>query len=166
MRQTSFLQTWRQALTAFKTYLAPHKQQSAAPDIPDVEETAGVLISLLDCWRSPNKSPRSFRSQLLAVPAARCGSLRSALAEEFLVAWFYKAMHVSGLFLTVMGLNHMLSFTLANNRSQEVESYRRGSTCQWYRKRKKPSLSILFQFQGTVQNLRGGGIPTSTEGRD
>lgn len=150
MCQTSFLQTWRQALTAFRTYLGPHKQQSAALETPDVEETAGVLISSLDSWRFPNKSQRSFRSQLFAVPAARCGSLGDALAEEFLVTWFHKAMYISSLFLIVMGLNHMLSFTLANNISQEVESYRRDSICQWYRKRTNFGLSILFQFQKTV----------------
>lgn len=115
-----------------------------------MEETAGVLISSLDSWRFPNKSQRSFRSQLFAVPAARCGSLGSALAEEFLVAWFHKAMHISDLFLIIMGLNHMLSFTLANNVSQEVESYRRDSVCQGYWKRTNFSLSILFQFQRTV----------------
>lgn len=150
MCQTSFLQTWRQASTAFKTYLGPHKQQSAALEIPDVEETAGVLISSLDSWRFPNKSQRSFRSQLFAVPAARCVSLGNALAEEFLVAWFHKAMYISDSFLIIMGLNHTLSFTLANNISQEVESYRRDSVCQGYKKRTNFSLSILFQFQRTV----------------
>lgn len=150
MCQIPFFQTWRQALTAFKTYLGPHKQQSAALEIPDVEETAEVPISSLDSWRFPNKSQCSFRSQLFAVPAARCGSLGNALAEEFLVAWFHKAMYISRLFLIVMGLNHMLSFTLANNISQEVESYRRDSICQWYRKRTNFNLPILFQFQRTV----------------
>ena len=95
-----------------------------------MEETAGVPTSLLDSWRFPNKSQRSFRTQLFAVPAARCGSLGNALADEFLVAWFHKAMYVSGLLLIVMGLNHVLSFTSANNITQEVESYRRDSICQ------------------------------------
>lgn len=136
--------------TAFKTYLGPPKQHSAALQVPDVEQTAGVLLSSLDSWRFPNKSQGSFQSPLFAVPAACCGSLGNALAEEFLVAWFHKATYVSGLFLIVMGLNHMLSFTLPNNRSQEVEPYRRGSICQRYRNRTKPSLSRLFQFQGTA----------------
>lgn len=128
MCQTSFLQTRRQAVTAFKTYLGPHKQESAALEIPDVEETAGVPISSLDSWRFPNKSQHSFRSQLFAVPAACCGSLGNALAEEFRVAWFHKATYISGLFLIVMGLNQMLSFTLANNLSQEVNLFRRDSS--------------------------------------
>lgn len=113
----------------FKTYLGPHKEQSAALEFPDVEETAGVPISSLDSWRFPNKSQCSFRSQLFAAPAARCGSLENALAEEFLVAWFRKAMHISGLFLIVMRLNNILSYTLVNNLSQEVELDRKGSIC-------------------------------------
>lgn len=116
-------------ITVFKTYLGPHKEQSAALEIPDVEETAGVPISSLDSWRFPNKSQCSFRSQLFAAPAARCGSLENALAEEFLVAWFRKAMHISGLFLIVMRLNNILSYTLVNNLSQEVELDRKGSIC-------------------------------------
>lgn len=90
-----------------------------------MEETAGVPISLLDSWRLPKERQHSFRSQAFAAPAADCGSLGNALAEGFLVAWFHKAMHISGLFLA--RLNHFSSFLSVNNMSQEVQLYRKGS---------------------------------------
>lgn len=50
-------------MTTFRTYLGPHKQQPAALESPDVEETAGALTSSPDSWRLPNKSQHSFPSQ-------------------------------------------------------------------------------------------------------
>lgn len=79
------------------------KQQPAALESPDVEETAGALTSSLDSWRLPNKSQHSFQPQFFAVPAARCGALGNALAEELLVAWFHKAVHTPALFLIALG---------------------------------------------------------------
>lgn len=152
----------------FKTYLGPHKEQSAALEIPDVEETAGVPISLLDSWRFPNKSQRSFRSQLFAAPAARCGSLGNALAEEFLVAWFRKAMHISGLFLIVMRLNNILSYTLVNNLSQEVELDRKKN--QYASDMGKEQLQPSFQYYSSFREFcKAFDIvvaPTQAEGRN
>lgn len=85
-----------------------------------MEETAGALTSSPDSWSLPNKSQSSFRSQFFAVPAARCGSLGKALAEELLVAWFHKAVSVPALFLIALGFNHVLSFTLAEKSRSRI----------------------------------------------
>lgn len=148
-------------MTTFRTYLGPHKQQPAALEIPDVEETAGALTSSLDSWRFPNKSQRSFRSQFFAVPAARCGSLGNALAEELLVAWFHKAMYIPALFLTALGFNHMLNFTLANKSRSRILQQRLSVPVI-----KGKNELAYSNFQEQDKTFEVVVAPTKTEGRD
>lgn len=133
------------------------QQQLAALESPDVEEAAGALTSSPDSWRHPNKSQCSFPSQFFAVPAAHCGALGNALAEELLVAWFHKAVYIPALFPIALGLNHMLSFTLASKSRSRILQQRLSVPVI-----KDKAHFSLFQFPRTGQNLWGGGSPNQS----